>query len=178
MFCQRVSSHGWTRFRLTNGYHALAVIIEVFKHHLTERIHLGTTTIALFSSQYQSLNALLFTQEISLLFQVSKQSRKLPDHARVRAKTGILVKHNTEVEDEIIALIFLVVVDADRVAYDAVLVGADGDKAIAELAAGDDVVGDAAKVEQRLLCGGRGQAGDHRAFGDLVEYCRSCAWLD
>lgn len=120
------------------------------------------------------LRLLLHTQELALLFQVTEESGQLPNDAGISSVGRFLFEDETEVEDEFVTLVSFIIVDADGIADDAVLVGAYGYQAIAELAAGDNVVGDALIVEQRRLRCWRWWARDDRAFGDLVEYCGAC----
>lgn len=72
------------------------------------------------------LRLLFHTQELVLLFQVTKQSGQLPDDAGISGVRRFLFQDETEVEDEFVTLVLFIIVDADGVADDAVLVGAYG----------------------------------------------------
>lgn len=152
--------------RLTDRNHALSIIVQVLKHHLTQRIHFTSTpdpkrTYALLANTRSSIPLiiphalLLSTQKTPLLFQPTKQAPHFPhDLAIARPVRLVLANHESEVEHEFIAAV-LALADAHGVPDDAVVVGAEGDQAIAELLGGDEIRGDRGEGEQRLGQRGR-----------------------
>lgn len=113
----------------TNRCHTLAIIIQILEYHLTNRIHLPSTTFLPLSSFQLSL---LTTQQPPTPLQLSKHTRQLPNHALKRRKVPPLIQHNRNIEDILVSVIPTRIDDADGVADDAVAVGADGDEAVAE----------------------------------------------
>ena len=63
-------------------------------------------------------------QKPTLLFQLAHQVRQFLHHTLIRAEILLLGQHQTEIEDEFIAVV-PVRLDADRIAQDAVPIRAD-----------------------------------------------------
>lgn len=139
---------------LTNGYHALGIVVEILEHHFTKSIYLAATaysettrvhTVVYAASSYTKSHVLVYAQGIlffaqkpALLFQSSQQPAQLPHHLTVaRPVSLILTYYDGEIEDELVPLVLLLFFDANRVANNAVVVDAASDKSVAELLSGN-----------------------------------------
>lgn len=117
----------------TDRNHALAIVVQVFEHHLTESIDLARPRWRCICGQ-----------KLALFLQATHQPGQFADHARITADVDGLIgrlvffggrrvfQHQAEVEYELIAVVF-VVRDADGVAEDAVSGDTNREKAVAEL---------------------------------------------
>ena len=97
----------------TNRDHALTIIIQILHQSLAQTIHLPPTTLRMIPGQ-----------ESTLLLQLTHQIRQFLHHALIRAEILLLGQHQTEIEDEFIAVV-PVRLDADRIAQDTVPIRAD-----------------------------------------------------
>ena len=168
--------------RLTNRYHALRVIVDVFQHHLTEGVNLTSTTDAkaantiIATFPHMDLTTIILpkpllfsTQKAALLLQAPQQPSQLPHHLAVaRPIPFVLAYHDGEVEYKLISAVFPLA-NADRVANDAVVVDAKSEETVAKLLGRDEKLRNGCKGEE-----GRGERGGTRggcygAGRDLVE---------
>jgi hypothetical protein len=168
--------------KLTDRYHALRIVVDVFQHHLTQGVNLTSTSDAkaantiILTAPHMNLatiilpNPLLLSAEkAALLLQPPQQSAQLPHHLAVaRPVPFILAYYDGKVEDELIPAVFPFA-NADRVANDAIVVDAKGEEAVAELLGRDEELRDRCEGEERR--GQRGGTGGrcYRAGGNLVE---------
>jgi hypothetical protein len=176
---------------LTDRNHALAIVVQILKHHLAKgvdllsdrrvrrlvrimtlggrRVHHRRPQVVVRSRPGPQLLVLLPGQEQALLLQVSKQVRHLAHNGRVAGEVVVLVQHDGEVEDELVAVVPRVL-DAHRVRDDTEAVDAHGEQPVAELLAGYDQTLYRAEVEERLLpVAGHASDRDNGALRDLVQ---------
>lgn len=156
----------------TNGNHALAITIQILQHHLTNRKNAITAAVPSIPCLHPPFPPLLFTQPPSLLLQIPHQPRQFAHHARISTPLGLFINNQAKIEYKIRAGIQYRIVNANRKPNDAVVGSEQTQRAIAEFAAGDDVVGYAGEVEERLL--GCVCEGDDAAFGHLVQDGGTC----
>ena len=113
------------RFAPTNGYHALAIIVQVLHQHLTKTVDFALAILREISRQ-----------KPTLLLQGMHQIGQFLYHALVRAEILLLGQHYTKVEDELISVVaggF----HADRISENAVAIHAHMEQVTTELLARD-----------------------------------------
>lgn len=170
----------------TDRNHALSIVIQILKHHLTKCIHLTTPRnpaplLCTMHSQPIVLpnphTFLLSTQKPTLLLQPPKQPSQLPHHFSIRNPIRDRILHYyCKVKYKLIATVFPLA-NADRVADDAVVICAEGEEAVAELLGRDEVGGYGFEGEEGLGESGGGEGRCYAALGDLVEDAGACGCL-
>lgn len=129
---------------LTNWNHTLPVVIQVLLDNLQQTHDRPPSTVA--------IRALCLTkaQVLVLLLHLGECLSQTPHDALIRCLVALRLHQQTKVEDELIAHV-LGVRDDYRESQDSVLAvrGVDGDITVAEGFAGDDVLLQDVKVDER-----------------------------
>lgn len=137
--------------KLTDGYHALAVVVEILLDNLEQTLNGPPTRQEILFSVGP---ALALAQVLILLLHFAKDGGEAADDALVGDLVNVGLDEQAKVEDELVAHV-LGVGDEDGVAEDGVLaVGrVDGHVAVAEGLAWDDVLLEDVKVDERSAAG-------------------------
>jgi hypothetical protein len=109
----------------TNGYHAFAIVIQIFHQHLAKTVNLALATFREISRQ----ESVLFLQCVHHVGQFLY-------HTLVGAEILLLGQHHAEVKDELIAVVARRL-HADWVSQYTISISADLEKIAAELLARD-----------------------------------------
>ena len=155
---------------LTNGNHALAVVVEILLDNLEQTLN-GSARGAVMQLVFH------FTQILILLLHLGKSRGETANDALVGGGGDGCLDEQAKVEDELIAQI-LSVRDDDGVAENGVLSvgGVDGDVAVAKGLARDNVLLQDVKVDE-----GRARGcfrGGDASWGRLRDYFGACVgWL-
>lgn len=150
----------------TDWDHAFGIVVEVFQHHFAQRVDLAATAHSKSSTAYTVVHTtssypkshilivpntlLFFTQKATLFFQPSQQPPKLPDNLAItRPISLIFANHDSKIKYEFVPFIFFLLLYADGIANDAVMVDAARKQAVAELLSGNEVLRDRRKRKKR-----------------------------
>lgn len=140
-----------------DGDHAFAVVVQVLEQDLAQGVDFARVR-----------GGEVAGQELGLFFQGAEEGGQFEDDGEVGGRVGGFVQYEAEVEDVFVAVVFGRG-ETHGVAEDAVVGDGQGDGAVAELLARDDVGGDAGEVEEGGLGRRGGGGGDYGVGRDLVD---------
>lgn len=174
----------------TNRYHAFAVAIQILQHHLAQSVDLAAALVPALARAPSSTSlathlviALVLGQPALLDLEVAQDAGDLAHDALVRLDQAVpaplrrpvslaaVVDDDAKIEDELVALVALVVDDAHRVREDQVRRRrrAQRQQPVAQRLRRDQVRREQGEVEQRLVrvcaCGAIGACGCRRIAG-------------
>jgi hypothetical protein len=151
---------------LTDGNHALAVIVKILLDNLKQALNGPPSPIV-------GRLGLALAEVLVLLLHLGKGGGEAADDTLVRDLVNVGVDEQAKVEDELVALV-LGVGDDDGEAEDGILAvgGVDGDVAVAKGLARDDVLLEDVKVDERRAGAtfGGGDAAGGRLRNDLWSF--------